>query len=39
MEWILGFIIVLGTFVISGAWKELVAHRETQNSEENVFYG
>lgn len=39
MEWILGLIIALGTFIISGAWKELAAERETNNSEENVFYG
>lgn len=39
MEWILGFIIVLGTFAVSGAWKELVTDGEAQRSEETFFYG
>jgi hypothetical protein len=38
MEWMLGFIMVVGTLAISGAWKELAAERETNSSEENVFY-
>jgi hypothetical protein len=39
MEWILGLISVLGTFAVSGAWRELGTDGEAPDSEETVFYG